>query len=485
MTALIEVQDLQITAADGQVLVAAVSFSIDSAQPFCLVGETGSGKSLVMHALMGSLPETLRCTGRILYRGQDLLTLSASQRRAFWGRDFALLPQEPWLALDPTMTVLDQVAEVLVALEQMPLAQARHLASVELKSLGLGDSLKRYPFELSGGMAQRVSIAMARIAASPLLLADEPTKGLDKALCDTVAQRLLTETNAGRALLVITHDLDLVAALGGQMGVMRNGQLLETGLTEAVLAAPQHDYSQALIAAMPQHWPSRSVLPEKPRSAVVEARGLSKGFAGRTLFEDLDITLRAGEVTVLLGPSGSGKSTLGNVLTGLLAADQGQLNWQTASPLKHQKIYQDPPAAFIAHQTLAQSFDDLLALHRLDRSRLDSWLDALGLSASLLQRRPNGISGGELQRLAIARALLLEPVMLFADEATSRLDPVSQKRVIELLLAEVAERDLALLLVTHDTALAERVADQLVRLGDAASAPLSQQQSKQSKQQVA
>ena len=201
------------------------------------------------------------------------------------------------------------------------------------------------------------------------------------------------------------------------------------------------------------------------RPEVVQAQGLSKSFGDRHLFSDLDLTLREGEVTVVLGPSGSGKSTLGNVLTGLLPADEGQLIWPgSASPLKYQKIYQDPPAAFIAHQTLRQSFDDLLALHGLERDRLNRLLGELGLAEALLQRRPSGISGGELQRLAIARALLLEPVMLFADEATSRLDPVSQQRVIELLLAEVAERGLVLLLVTHDPALADRIADHLVRL---------------------
>lgn len=477
MSALIEIEQLTINTTDGQSLVTDVSFSIDAGEPFCLVGETGSGKSLVMHALMGSLPDDLHCGGQIRYQNENLLALPAAQRRAFWGRHFALLPQEPWLALDPTMTVLDQVAEVLLALEGMPQEQARQLATTELSVLGLGDNLLSYPFELSGGMAQRVSIAMARIAASPLLLADEPTKGLDKALCQTVAELLLTEADAGRGLLVITHDLDLVAALGGRLGVMRDGRLLESGATEQWLKAPTQPYSRELIAAMPQHWPLPQTKVSAQRAVVVEAQGLSKSFGEQHLFSDLDVTLREGEVTVVLGPSGSGKSTLGNVLTGLLPADEGQLHWpESASPLKYQKIYQDPPAAFIGHQTLRQSFDDLLALHGLERARLNHLLSELGLAEALLQRRPSGISGGELQRLAIARALLLEPVMLFADEATSRLDPVSQKKVIELLLAEVAERGLALLLVTHDPALAERLADQLIRLDQQATEAAAQQQ---------
>ncbi|PTY38601.1 ABC transporter ATP-binding protein [Saccharospirillum sp. MSK14-1] len=477
MSALIEIEQLTIKTADGRPLVTDVSFSIHAGEPFCLVGETGSGKSLVMHALMGSLPDELRCSGQIRYQKENLLALPAAQRRAFWGRRFALLPQEPWLALDPTMTVLDQVAEVLLALEGMPLGQARKLATTELSVLGLGDNLLSYPFELSGGMAQRVSIAMARIAASPLLLADEPTKGLDKALCQTVADLLLTEADAGRGLLVITHDLDLVAALGGRLGVMRDGRLLESGVTEPWLKAPTQPYSRELIAAMPQHWPRPQTKVSAQRSEVVQAQGLSKSFGDRHLFSDLDVTLREGEVTVVLGPSGSGKSTLGNVLTGLLPADAGQLIWpESASPLKYQKIYQDPPAAFIAHQTLRQSFDDLLALHGLEPARLNHLLSELGLAEALLERRPSGISGGELQRLAIARALLLEPVMLFADEATSRLDPVSQKKVIELLLAEVAERGLALLLVTHDPALAERIADQLIRLDQQPTDAAAQQQ---------
>jgi len=466
MSCEIRVENLSIKTRDGTVLVRDVSFAFGSHNPICLIGETGSGKSLVMHAIMGSLPDELICEGSILLDGENLLALSPAERRALWGRTFSLLPQEPSRSLDPTMNIRSQVAEIYPALHGMSWNDAKARAEKDLQSVGLGHAAKAFPFELSGGMAQRASIAMAHAAGSMVLLADEPTKGLDRALCDVVAGMINHEVSLGRAVMVITHDLELAVQTTGMIGVMRNGVLLEVGKAESVLDAPSDPYTRSLVAALPSHWQAVSGAGNVPGEVVVTAQNLGKSFGEKALFSDLDLTLRAGEITVALGPSGCGKSTLGNILLGLIKADHGAVEKPGNLPaFKYQKIYQDPPAAFIPHQTLGDAFADLRKRHGIDGALINKMLEGLGLEPGLLGRRPDAISGGELQRFAIARALLLEPAMLFADEATSRLDPVSQKRVIDLLVAQVRDRNLALMLVTHDHVLAHKIADHVIDLG--------------------
>lgn len=472
MSCEIKLENLCIKTGDGTVLVQDVSFAFGTGNPICLIGETGSGKSLVMHAVMGSLPDELICKGDIMLDGENLLALSAQERRALWGRKFSLLPQEPSRSLDPTMNIQSQVAEIYPALHDLSWGDAKTRAMADLKAVGLDHAAKSYPFELSGGMAQRASIAMAHAAGSEVLLADEPTKGLDRALCDVVAGMLGNEVSLGRAVMVITHDLELAAQTTGQIGVMRGGKLIELGQADELLSAPSDPYTRSLVAALPSQWAARTGGSKTSKSAgdvVINARKLGKSFGEKTLFTDLDLTLRSGEITVALGPSGCGKSTLGNILLGLVKADSGVVEKSGNLPaFKYQKIYQDPPSAFIAHQTLGDAFADLRKRHGLDGTIINQMFADLGLDHGLLARRPDAISGGELQRFAIARALLLSPAMLFADEATSRLDPVSQKRVIDLLIGQVRERNLALMLVTHDRVLAERIADHVIHLGDEA-----------------
>ena len=462
----IRVENLSIKTGDGTVLVNDVSLAFGSDNPICLIGETGSGKSLVMHAVMGSLPDGLICEGAVLLDGENLLALSPAERRALWGRTFSLLPQEPSRSLDPTMNIRSQVAEIYPALHGMSWKDAKARAEKDLQAVGLGHATKAFPFELSGGMAQRASIAMAHAAGSMVLLADEPTKGLDRALCNVVAELLDHEVSLGRAVMVISHDLELAAQTKGRVGVMRKGQLIELGPADTVLSVPKDPYTKSLVAALPSHWDTVSDGGHESGDVVVTAQNLGKSFGKKTLFSELDLTVRSGEITVALGPSGCGKSTLGNILLGLIKADFGAVEKPGKLPaFKYQKIYQDPPAAFIPHQALGDAFADLRKRHGIEGASINKMLDDLGLDHGLLDRRPDGISGGELQRFAIARALLLEPALLFADEATSRLDPVSQKRVIDLLVAQVRERNLALMLVTHDHVLAHKIADHVIDLG--------------------
>jgi peptide/nickel transport system ATP-binding protein len=444
-------------------IVRDVAFTLAQGRPVTLLGASGSGKSLVAHAIMGSLPAGLVARGAIKLDDEDLLATSLERTRARWGRTIAILPQEPWLALDPTMRIAGQVGEVHRYLHGRGSAEAQTSMRADLTEVGLGNRTQAYPHELSGGMCQRAAIAVTHAAGACLVIADEPTKGLDAALRDSVVERLRQEVDQGRLLLTITHDIEVAAALGGMIGVMLDGALVEFGPAAEVLERPRHDYARTLIAADPARWTAPALPP--PGEAVAAARGLSKRFGERTLFDGLDIAVRRGEIVAIVGPSGCGKTTIGNILLGLVQADLGAVQRAPGvAPIGFQKLYQDPPAAFAPHQTLRQGLGDLLKLHGLPWSQAEASMGRFGLGQELLDRRPNEVSGGELQRFAILRALLLDPVFLFADEATSRLDPVSQKQVFAILVEAVRERGLGLLMVTHEVALAEKLASRILRL---------------------
>ncbi|MGX5733320.1 ABC transporter ATP-binding protein [Bosea thiooxidans] len=456
------VSGLEIAAGDVTI-VRDVAFTISQGRPVTLLGASGSGKSLVAHAIMGSLPTGLSARGVVKEDDVDLLASSPAQTRARWGRTIAILPQEPRLALDPTMRVAGQVAEVHRYLHDLGPAEAGASMRADLTEVGLGDRTQAYPHELSGGMCQRAAIAITHAAGASLLIADEPTKGLDAALRDGVVERLRREVERGRLLLTITHDIEVAAALGGMVGVMLDGVLVEFGPATEVLESPRHDYARALIAANPAHWPAPDLPPAG--APIVSAAGLSKRFGEKALFDDLDVSVRRGEIVAIIGPSGCGKTTIGNIVLGLVTPDRGEVQRAPGiPPTCFQKLYQDPPAAFAPHQTLRRGLGDLLRLHGLAWAQAEASMERFGLGRELLDRRPSEVSGGELQRFAILRALLLDPVFLFADEATSRLDPVSQSEVFAILVEAVRERGLGLLMVTHEAALAERVASRILRL---------------------
>jgi len=466
---LLQVQDLRIDLhapgqAPGRTLLEACSFSLRQGERLTIVGESGAGKSLLAQAIMGALPAALRASGSIRIGG----VATDGQRGAtqpLWGCGLIMLPQEPWSALSPLMRMHSQVAEASRYARGQPWPEARQQASTHLQALGLGSAAKQWLHQISGGMAQRVGVACASAAGASLLIADEPTKGLDPSACAQVASMLMAAQTAGQGLLTITHDLDLAAQLGGQLAVMRQGRIVEQGPAQQVLQHPQHAYTRELIAAQPRHWPAYAFPSTADAAPLLQARGLSKRYGARSLFEGLALDLRAGEVLAISGHSGCGKTTLGNILLGVVQADAGLVERPTGMPgWKFQKLYQDPPAAFSPFRRLGQALDDLHRLHRLPDTDQANRMQALGLAPELLARLPHEVSGGELQRFALLRLLQLQPAFIFADEPTSRLDPITQRDTMQVVCASAAQQGCSVLLVSHDADLARNSSHRHMRM---------------------
>lgn len=455
----------------GTTLLAPLSLVLEPGEPLVVLGETGSGKSLMAQALIGTLPPELQAKGRVALGDRVLNAGDPARFRGLWGRVIGVLPQEPWLSLDPLMRTDRQVAEAHALVRGLPGPDALARATADLEALGLVGAVGRYPHQLSGGMAQRVAIAAARAGGAQIVIADEPTKGLDAARRDDVVSLLLSEMGESGGLLVITHDLALARRIGGRLIVLRAGAVVESGTTREIFAAPRAAYTKELFAADPENWS-----PRRKRAgtgaAVIGAKDLSVARAGRTLFSGLSFEIPAGGILGVTGPSGCGKSSLGDALLELVAPARGTVaRTPEAHPFAFQKLYQDPVAAFPRKQSLGKTLRDTLGLTKGQHPNIGTLLDALGLDPCLLARRPGAVSGGELQRFALLRILLRQPSFVFADEPTSRLDPITQAKVIELLIRTAEQDNVALMLVSHDHALIRNTGDAVLSL-DPASRPV-------------
>lgn len=462
----LKLQDLAVRDGKGNWLVHPCSFTLQPGMALSIIGGSGSGKSLLVQAIMGSLAPGLKASGEIRLGNAVSRAEDAAGRRPWWGHTLAMLPQEPWLALNPSMRAGNQVAESYryVSHARMSMAQARAQARIDLDQLGVAAADRQYPFMLSGGMAQRVAFAATRAGGAQVVIVDEPTKGLDADARDNLLTVLQSVLQNGGSVLTITHDMHVAQVLGGDIMVMRDSHVLEQGPAQQVLEHPQHAYTRALLAADPEHWIQPTPVAGTGQQ-ILEARGLSKRYGAHTLFSGIDLEIHAGERIAISGPSGAGKTTLGNMLLGLVPPDQGSIVLaQNIEKLKLQKLYQDPVSAFAPRLALRQAFDDLIRRHKLNPATLPRLLARLKLDEGLLRRLPSQVSGGELQRLALARILLLSPALIFADEPTSRLDPISQRETMDLLLEMAATNETAILLVTHDRRLASRTMQRQIAL---------------------
>lgn len=454
-----------------------------------LIGETGSGKSVLGMAILRLLPDVAKVSGRIRFAGADLNVLGSKDMGRLRGGQIGLIPQNPDASLNPALSVGGQLVEVLARHRAFPGPECAVQAQQLLDHMGLSDVDRigrRYPHQLSGGMKQRVLAAIGIAGQPSLLIADEPTKGLDAIMRGQVIEtldRALRETNA--AMLLITHDLDVARELCGRTAVMQSGRIVECQPTAALFDAPQHSYTRKLIDAHPSRL-ARRLSPAPPSNRVrVEARNVSKAFASRRLFgralpavRDVSLRVDAGETLAVIGASGCGKSTLGRLLLGLLRADSGTVlldDVDTASVSrvrrgalrrKMQILFQHPYAAFDPRFSLRASLVEPLLLHRRATAReahrkVDALTVGFGMPADILDRYPHQVSGGQLQRLGLARVLTLEPDVLVLDEPTSMLDVSVQAQVLELLQAVQRERGISYLFITHDLDVACAVAHRI------------------------
>ena len=441
-------------------IVSELSLTLTAGRPCTILGETGSGKSLLAQAIMGALPEGLSCQGNIKLFGRDDYTQKEIEQ--LWGRRIAMLPQEPWLALDPIMAGEKQVALVEQLVNRKPEADSKKAAIERMTELGLGNDGEKVPAHLSGGMAQRLAYLCATAAGAEVLIADEPTKGLDASRKSQIIELLQKQGSEG-ALLTITHDIDVAEALAGDLIVMRQGTIVEQGKTMDVLQQPSSDYTKALIAA---HSPGYQRVSRSTGDTLITASRLSKQRGGRQLFTNLELSIAEGEIVGIAGDSSTGKSTLADILLGLVNADDGFIKHSSQLTRgKALKLYQDPPAAFSRSVTLGQNLEDLCTLHNLERTHIPHWLTRLKLNSDLLDRKPSQVSGGELQRFALLRALMMTPKLLVADEPTSRLDPIVSSDTLSLLVEHTQQIDCALVLISHDQATMEQISDKVIRLG--------------------
>lgn len=504
MTALLDVRDLQV-GFNGVDVVHHIGFTVQAGEKLALVGESGSGKTVSALSLL-RLVQNAQVRGAALLAGRDLLQLSERELRAVRGDEVAVIFQEPMTALNPLYTVGEQIAEVLQLKRGMTAVQARHEVVALLVSTGIPEPERRagaYPHQLSGGQRQRAMIAMALASRPKLLIADEPTTALDVSLRGQILDLLSDlQRQHGMAVLLITHDLNLVRRFADRVAVMERGHLVEQGSVADVFAAPQHPYTQRLLASRPQ----RDVA-ERPAAAdqapAMRARRLGvaypvpvpgwRGWFRHGAFEavkQVDFDLAAGRTLGVVGESGSGKSTLALAALGLLPHSGelrvGQSDWASAAAAgqsralrqRVQVVFQDPFSSLSPRMTVEQIVGEGLQVHQAGlarpqrRERVIDALRAVGLLSpgespdAWLQRYPHECSGGQRQRLAIARALIVDPQLLVLDEPTSALDVTVQQQVLGLLQRLQRERGLGYLLITHDVDVIRAMAHDVLVMKD-------------------
>lgn len=463
-TAAIEVENLSVFA-DGTRLLGPVSLRVNAGATLVVMGETGAGKSLIAQAILGALPKGLASQGEIRLNGERVDLFSRHERAKTWGRDIAMLPQEPWRALDPLMRSAAQVAETHRFVAMKSRAEADAATRRDFATLGLTGAERRMPGALSGGMAQRVAYAAATAGGAPILIADEPTKGLDAARAEQTIGLLESIPRNGGTLLAITHDVAAARRLGGEAMILKEGKPVEQGAAARVLSAPVDSYTRSLLAAEPAAWPKFP--PPRRGERVLSVRDLAVGRGQGTLIEGFNMTLHAGERVAVTGPSGAGKTSLLDTIAGSIKPASGRIERApTLTRTGIQKLYQDPPSAFPPRIRLGQSLKDVADLHGIDRRATDDLLFRLRIDPALLDRHPAAVSGGELQRIAIVRALTARPAVLLADEPTSRLDPITQRETMELLAEIARDRKVAIVLVTHDPAMASRWTERIFALNE-------------------
>ncbi len=484
---LLEVQDLTVEFGAKRV-VDHVSFAVEAGEKFALVGESGSGKTVTALSLMRLVADA-RVDGEITFNGNNVMAMPEEPLRQMRGRDVAMIFQEPMTALNPIYSVGWQIVEAIQLHE--PLSnQAAHARAIELlQRTGVPEPERRfhsYPHQLSGGQRQRAMIAMALACRPKLLIADEPTTALDVTVQAQILDLLAElQREFGMAVILITHDLNLVRRFAGRVGVMQGGKLVETGTTAAIFSAPQHEYTRLLLASRP----ARIAVPLPPDPPVLLdvdklncVYPIRRGWFGHDDFyavRDASLTLKRGETVGIVGESGSGKTTLGlavlrlQAATGVITFDGTRLDGRPQRALRPlrkrmQVVFQDPFSSLSPRLTIEQIVGEGLEVHHpeLDddarRRRVIEGLQEVGLDAGILQRYPHEFSGGQRQRIAVARVAVLKPDLLLLDEPTSSLDATIQRQVLALLCDLQQRLHMSYLFISHDLAVIRAVAHRVI-----------------------
>ncbi len=463
-----------------------VSFSLERGEMLAFVGESGSGKTTTAQAIIGLLADNARRDeGSICLNGEDLSQWSARRLDSLRGARISLVPQDPGNSLNPVKTVGAQVGEILRLHQKITRAECDNQVLALLTKVGLShpeQRMKQFPHQLSGGMKQRVLIAIAIALRPDVIIADEPTSALDV----TVQKRILDlldvlRRESGTAVLFVTHDLALAAQRADRLLVFRNGEVQEHGATADVVRAPQHAYTRQLLSDLNGQRLTIAPVAGRPlASPAIRAERISKRFAlgkGHQLqaLDAVSFAVQRGSTHALVGESGSGKTTLARILLGFEQADSGQviIDDIDATTLSHearrqlrqkiQFVYQNPFASLDPRQTLFEIIEEPLKnfapVSKAERAaRVESVARRVALPPELLSRTPRELSGGQRQRVAIARALILEPTILVLDEATSALDVTVQAQILALLQQLQQQLGLTYLFITHDLATVRRIA---------------------------
>ena len=477
------------TGADRANAVDKVSLSVASGEIVCVVGESGSGKSVTAQAVMGLLPRELPVkSGSILLEGENVLAAGSTRLRDLRGTRMAMIFQEPMTALNPVMTVGDQIGEVLEIHTGLAAAERRLRVLDIMRAVRLPEPerlIDSYPHQLSGGQRQRIMIAAALVLDPALLIADEPTTALDVTTQAEILKLVRElQQRRGTGVLFITHDFGVVAEIAHRVVVMQNGRVVEIGSREEILRRPRVDYTRLLIAAVPSLKPPMRT--PKTGSVALSTHALSKTYGSLGLLRrgrvvaaarSVDIAVRKGETVGIVGESGSGKSTVARCVARLIAPSAGEIRIDGTDVARlperrlrpHRRhvqiVFQDPYRSLNPRRTVGASIIEgpinfgLPRPQAIDRAR--RLMTLVGLAQDALDRYPHQFSGGQRQRIAIARALAMEPKVLIADEAVSALDVSVQAQVLRLLDDIRRRFELALLFITHDLRVAAQICDRI------------------------
>ena len=479
-------------------VVSELSFRLSRGETLCIAGESGSGKSMTSLAVMGLLPQPAArlAAGTVRLGNVELTTLGEAAMRQVRGNRIAMIFQEPMTSLNPVLTIGRQLAEAIEAHTRMSRAEARERAVAALKAVRIPDAAKRleqYPHELSGGMRQRVMIAMALALKPDVLIADEPTTALDVTVQGEVLELLRDlQREQGTAIILITHDMGVVAEMADRVIVMRHGSMVEEGSAATIFAAPRAEYTRELLAAVPRIGSGAGRQDTRARAggpaAVAAVRSLTVrfdlhgGFFGRVdrrvhAVEGVSFTIGPNETLSLVGESGCGKSTTAKALAGLVAySGDIEIGGRNLAGLGRderkavrrdvQMIFQDPYASLDPRMRVGELVAEPLLIHgvgaRSEREeRVATLFSRVGLSPDQMGRYPHEFSGGQRQRICIARALALRPKLIIADESVSALDVSVRARVLELLRELQREFGVAYLFISHDMAVVENISDRV------------------------